>query len=368
MAADEGGPLIEFDACDSAPGHQVSIISMNGESLTVKVGLDVTMNQLKVAVAGKMGIDESDFRLVPLGLDSLPDGTALVSSCVAEGEDVTTMSLARLKTLRKYESEAGKAWQELAATLQNQDIDDTTALVSLHDFLDSYPSLINFQTRYADSHQFKPLLSFAVEGVKDISLRQQCVDALMSRGARVHIRHSHGFLVDEAERSGSGFLEYLKSKQEEFRQYESEAIEAWRNVSSKLCGETSTPVHDEDEMTKIVTDFCEEYPAMVNFQNNHACDRSTDKPLGYFGYSPLLTFAGGRACRARRGHKDEETQLTRFASFQALLRHGARVDVEHGGKNVLEWMRSEGSHLVEWLERQFTQPMPEHANFQFTKE
>mmetsp|Transcript_23595 Transcript_23595/g.42635 ORF Transcript_23595/g.42635 Transcript_23595/m.42635 type:complete len:367 (-) Transcript_23595:251-1351(-) len=364
MATVEQG-VIEFDAGDSVHGHQVSIVPMSGEPLEVKVGPDVTMNQLKVAVAEKKRIEECDFYLIPVGQHSLPVGTALVSS-VAEG-DVTIMCMARHRTLEKYESEAGKAWQQLAATLQNQDVDDATALVSLRSFLDSYPSLINFQARYADAKDFKPLLSFAIEGVRDISLRQQCVDTLLSSGARVHIRHSHGFLVDEAEKSGSAFFEYLKSKKDEHEQYEAEAIAAWRNVSSKLCGETSTPVYDEGEMTKIVTDFCQQYPAMVNFQNNHACDASDDRPYGYFGYAPLLAFAGGRACRERRGHEGE-SEISRLTAFQALLRHGARVDVEHGGKNVLEWMKSEGSHIAEWLECQFKLPMPEHVPFEFTKE
>lgn len=80
-----------------------------------------------------------------------------------------------------------------------------------------------------------------------------------------------------------------------------------------------------------------------------------------------MAFAGGRACRARRGC-DDDSQVTRLGSFQELLRHGSRVDVAHGGKTVLTWMRSEGSCLVDWLEKQFTMPMPEHVPFEFTKE
>lgn len=368
--ATEGEPAIEFNACDSAPGHKVSIASIVGELAAAKVGPDVTIIQLKLAVAEKLGMDESDFRLIPFGMDSPPDGSVLVSSCPVEG-DVTTMALARHRTLEKYEVMAGKAWQDLAATLQNQEIDDATALGSLSHFLDTYPFMINLQIKYGDSTLFKPLLSFAVEGVQDISMRQKCVDELLSRGARVHIRHAHGFLIDEAEQTGSAFVSHLKSKKEEFAKYEAEAIAAWRNVSSKLCGETSSPVSDEDEMTKIVTDFCEQYPAMVNFQNNHACNEQNDQPRGYFGYAPLLAFAGGRACRRRRsapGSEEEDSEVTRLASFQVLLRHGARVDIDHGGKNVLEWMRSEQSGLVKWIESQFREPMPEHAPFEFTKD
>merc|ERR1712062_853720 len=150
---------------------------------------------------------------------------------------------------------------------------------------------------------------------------QQCVDELLGRGARVHIRHAHGFLLEHAADSGSAFCEQLQGKMREFRDYETEAIRAWRDVSSKLCGETCEPVTDEDEMTRIVKVFCEKYPAMVNFQNNHACNRTTDEPYGYFGYAPLLAFSGGRACRVRRGASDD-METTRFGSFQELLRHG----------------------------------------------
>lgn len=358
---------IEFDACASASGHQVLIMFMSGESLAAKVGPDVTIDQLKLAVATKLDTQECDFNLIPLGQNSLPDGTVPVSSFVGEDE-VTIMTLARHTTLEKYEARAGHAWQELVATLQNQDVGGASALASLQGFLESYPSLINLQAKYGDSKQFKPLLSFAVDGVKDTSLRQQCVDELLCRGARVHIRHSEGFLLEEAAKSGSAFVEHLEKKQDEFQEYEAEAIAAWRNVSSKLCGETQTPVEDEDEMTKIVTEFCQQYPAMVNFQNNHACNRSTDAPCGYFGYAPLLAFAGGRACRARRSSNDGSETSTRFAAFQVLLGYGARVDIQHGGKDVLEWMRSEGSTLVAWLESQFKLPMPEHVPFEFTKE
>lgn len=378
---DEGATegAIEFDAAKVAiefegaiegaikfEGHQVCIMSMSGESLAAKVGPDVTIDQLKLAVATKLDFQVCDFNLIPSGQNSLPDGTVRVSSFVVEG-DVTIMTIARHTTLEKYEARAGNAWQETVATLQNQDVDDASALVSLQGFLESYPSMINLQAKHGESKQFKPLLSFAVDGVKDTSLRQQCVDELICRGARVHIRHSDGFLLEDASKSGSAFVEHLVSKQIEFQEYEAEAIAAWRNVSSKLCGETSTPVNDEDEMTKIVTEFCQQYPVMVNFQNNHACNPSTDAPRGYFGYAPLLTFAGGRACRARRDSNDE-SYTSRFAAFQVLLGYGARVDIEHGGKNVLEWMRSEGSSLVAWLESQFKLPMPEHVPFEFTKE
>eukprot|EP00929_Paragymnodinium_shiwhaense_P001847 TRINITY_DN10205_c0_g1_i3.p2 TRINITY_DN10205_c0_g1~~TRINITY_DN10205_c0_g1_i3.p2 ORF type:complete len:172 (+),score=30.34 TRINITY_DN10205_c0_g1_i3:699-1214(+) len=168
--------------------------------------------------------------------------------------------------------------------------------------------------------------------------------------------------------SGSGFSEYLSRKEEELRDYETKAINAWRSVSSKLCGETQEKVSDEGEMTQIVKDFCEQYPAMVNFQNNHAVRNGTDdQPRGYFGYAPLLAFAGGNACRVRRGG-DADSETTRLGSFQELLRHGARVDVEHGGKNVLQWMQAEGSALVDWLKDQFQRPMPEHVPFEFSRE
>merc|ERR1712187_109352 len=102
--------------------------------------------------------------------------------------------------------------------------------------------------------------------------------------------------------------------------HEQDALAAWRNVSSKLCGETHEPVNDEAVMTGIVDDFCNKYPEMVNFQNNHAVNHSNDAPYGYFGYSPLITFAGAQACRRRRGRGDDDME-TRKGSLQSLLRH-----------------------------------------------
>eukprot|EP00928_Gymnodinium_smaydae_P093915 TRINITY_DN78287_c0_g1_i1.p1 TRINITY_DN78287_c0_g1~~TRINITY_DN78287_c0_g1_i1.p1 ORF type:complete len:368 (-),score=65.73 TRINITY_DN78287_c0_g1_i1:68-1171(-) len=357
---------VVFDVEEHSFGVLVTILCLTGESITASVREDVTIDQLKLAVAEKLQIGTDDFALVDLNRQASLGGDVVVSSCAEGGESVSLL-MARHTTLEKYEIEAGNAWQEMARTLQDVSVDDATAHEQLREFLTSYPALINYQMFVGSEKKFKPLLSFAVEGIKDVALRQKCVDELIARGARVHTRHAHGFLIEEAEASESAFVPYLKGKVEELKTYETEAIAAWRNVSSKLCGETRFRVSDENEMTQIVEDFCVKYPNMVNFQNNHACDDETDRPYGYFGYAPLLAFSGGRACRARRGAAEEETHITRLGSFQTLLKHGARVDIQHGGKDVLEWMRDEGSGLVEWLEEQFKKPMPEHVPFEFCR-
>merc|ERR1712039_913010 len=96
-----------------------------------------------------------------------------------------------------------------------------------------------------------------------------------------------------------------------------------------------------EAMSLIVRRFCEAHPEMVNFQNNHAADKD-DHPYGYFGYAPLISFAGAQKCRQRRGGGKEDATV-RHGSVQELFRHGARLDMLHGGRTSLQWMESEGS-------------------------
>merc|ERR1712228_671954 len=108
----------------------------------------------------------------------------------------------------------------------------------------------------------------------------------------VRIRHKQGYLVDYVRESGSAFSEYLSQKMDEFKDYEKSAIAAWREGSSKLCGECEGSAPDDTEMLRIVVDFCQQFPEMVNFQNNHAVRSADDVPMGYFEYAPLISFAG----------------------------------------------------------------------------
>jgi len=89
-------------------------------------------------------------------------------------------------------------------------------------------------------------------------------------------------------------------------------------------------------------------------------------PYGYFEYAPLITFAGAQACRRGRGG-DAEDRDVRRGSVQELLRHGARIDMEHGSKVALDWMRHEGSSFLPWLEAQLLDAVPEQAEFVFSR-
>merc|ERR1712232_35242 len=115
----------------------------------------------------------------------------------------------------------------------------------------------------------------------------------------------------------------------------------------------------------MVREFCTKHPEMVNFQSNHACDTETDEPYGYFGYSPLMTFAGGQAYRRKRGLPSDAE--ARKGSVEVLLQHGARIDMHHGGHTSLEWMLSEGSRLIHWLQVQLETPMVDQAPFHFSR-
>jgi len=256
-------------------------------------------------------------------------------------------------------------WRDVAEKLQNQSIDDEAMLVHLVTFLDKYPALINFQTSItAEERDFKPLLWFAVQGRDTAEMRLQCVYELLKRGARPRIRHRQGFLIDHA--NSQGFHSLLKEMEQECKIYDKASLKAWRDVSSKLCGETSHPVSNEEEMTRIVEEFCAKYPEMVNYQGNHAVSEATDEPYGYFGYAPLISFAGAQACRRRRGRAADDSE-TRKGSVEALLKHGARVDTIHGGRTALDWMKAEGSQLTDWLQEQFQAPVPTFEPFAFER-
>eukprot|EP00931_Biecheleriopsis_adriatica_P019163 TRINITY_DN13159_c0_g1_i1.p1 TRINITY_DN13159_c0_g1~~TRINITY_DN13159_c0_g1_i1.p1 ORF type:complete len:413 (+),score=84.28 TRINITY_DN13159_c0_g1_i1:63-1241(+) len=338
---------------------QVQILLLSGETFSEAFAQQqVTVHDLKRAIASKFELTLFEFKLTSADCDETAEDALLShlssnsTSSLSESTGTNVLSLYMVKgptTLADYEDKAVEEWRDLATKLQDKAIDDTSMHFYVCKFLDKYPALINWQTRCSEGQPFKPLLSFAVNSFDSTELRQLCVDELIRRGARVRIRHEQGFLIEEARRSNSAFVHYLEQKEKELSKYEKESIEAWRSVSSRLCGETRNPVDDEEEMTKIVVDFCSKYPDMVNFQNNHAVDEGSDIPYGYFGYAPLLSFAG--------------VQGRRKGSVEALLRHGARVDTEHGSRTSMEWLQSEGSQLVGWLQEQLQAPMPLQAAF-----
>lgn len=357
---------------EAGDGIQVLVLSISGENFGVSVQEDVTVLCLKQAIAAKYELEVFDFQLASgydggVLADDVLVGTLTVADSSEEASKAVSMYMVKHITLERYEQTSLTEWREVAAELQNDEIDDDTVLVHLCAFLNKHPALINFQsTCDGPTTPFKPLLSFAVESATSTETRQKCVDELINNGARINIRETQGYAIDQARKSGSAFVGYLESKAEEYKAYERESISAWRDVSSKLCGECSVQVGDEAEMTRIVSEFCTTYPEMVNFQSNHSVDHGTDKPSGYFGYAPLLTFAGARACRSRRGQVGDNP-VTRKGAVEELLRYGARVDAKHGGKSAMEWMEGEGSQLVGWLQAQLRAPMPAHASFDFAR-
>jgi hypothetical protein len=360
---------ISFEVAeDVGASVQVSIMSLSGENMRVNVQDNVTLDSLKRAIVLKLGLTVyEDFHLAVIGSETLPDDSALVSHLPVSHDAMVCMSIVKVPiTLRRYEEKSFEEWREVASQLESRDIDDDSMLICLRAFLDKYPALINWQPLCEGTTHYWPLLYYAVQSFDITSLRQQCVDELLKRGARVHIRHDAGFLLEHARQKGSAFVEYLSGKAQEFKAYEEKAILEWRAVSSKLCGETSAQVQDEEEMTRIVMQFCTGYPEMVNFQNNHACNASTDQPYGYFAYAPLMSFAGAQACRRRSGSSGE-TENVRRGAVQELLKHGARVHTHHGNKTSLDWMKAEGSLLTDWLETQLCSPMPPQMPFKFER-
>jgi hypothetical protein len=356
----------------------VQIQQLSGDCFEVNVGERVMILGLKKAIAAHMGLSIFDFGLIAKGEEAPARDSRLVCMCQLSNIDKMTMVrtvkmtvVKSLFTLQSHEEKSHAEWLEIAHKLQDRNVNDDTALVHLRAFLDKYPALINWQVEATNLGQktIKPLLSHAVENCLDTQLRQQCVDELLNRGARVNIRHWRGFLIDSARVTNSAFVSYLEAKREDFKAYEKKAISAWRDVSSKLCGECAKAdrVYDEAEMRSIVAKFCTEFPEMVNFQNNHVCARKTDEPRGYFGYATLMTFAGLRACsacRVRTGRSEDDADV-RKASVEELLKHGARVDVFHGGKSCLEWMEEEGSPLVGSLKDRLESPVPPQESFSF---
>jgi len=361
----EGSSEPEIEFTDKAPEGkvQVTIRSLAGGSIDVAAPGSTSLGVLKAELASKVDdLNVGEFLLVAGTRGPPTDDTTVGELASLEGEPLS-LCVAKFTSLRTREARAKADWHELAAALRDQSIGDDDVLSRLCVFLDEHPALVNVQ--FACDGAFKPLLGHAVEATPSLGSRQRCVDELLRRGARVRIRHDAGFLVDQARASKSAFVDFLSAKDEEFASYEAEALQAWRNTSSKLCGETSDRVEDEEEMTRIVRAFCEKHPEMVNFQNNHAVG-ARDHPYGYFGYAPLITFAGGQHCRRRRGGPEEDAKV-RLGSVQTLLEHGARVDMQHGGKTTLEWCESEGSLLLPWFEAQLLQPTPEQACFNFSR-
>eukprot|EP00930_Biecheleria_cincta_P064940 TRINITY_DN5063_c0_g1_i1.p1 TRINITY_DN5063_c0_g1~~TRINITY_DN5063_c0_g1_i1.p1 ORF type:complete len:402 (-),score=82.37 TRINITY_DN5063_c0_g1_i1:49-1224(-) len=365
---------------DAAPdaGIPIVILSFAGESLEAVVQRNVTILDLKRELAARFELTVFDFQICVVGDDAPAHDSMLVNkwynlevgSSPADVENAEPVSFCMVKvpmTLERYEENSLQDWRDIAGMLENSDLSDSEVLCHLKAFLSKHAALINWQSScIAGSPNLKPLLRYAVESFSNTDARQQCVDELLNWGARVHIRHEQGFLIDIAKARGSAFVGYLELKKNEFKQHEKEALQTWRNVSSKLCGECPQPVSDEEEMTRIVRDFCAKYPEMVNFQNNHAVEFMTDQPHGYFGYAPLLAFAGAHACRRRHGGYSDDAN-TRKASIEELLRRGARVDVQHGGRTTLAWMKSEGSLLLDWLQEQQSSHMPSRISFDFIR-
>lgn len=355
-----------LDNSATTEGIRVLLLSIGGERFEVKVRHDASFAHLKQALAATYYDSVHDFCLSVPACETVPDDATLVSALPADyangtTEKMVTMYVIKVTTLQRHEHQSQEAWCGLVAKLRNHEICDDDVLVHVQGFLDKYPALINLQTDWSHGPAFQSLLGHAIMSVSDMQLRKKCVDELIKRGARVHIRHASGFLIEDAQHSGSAFVDYLKEKIEESTVYDQDSIAAWRDVSSKLCGETTHQVQDEDEMTRIVKEFCTKYPQMVNFQNNHVTDR-LDRPQGYFGYAPLMSFAGAQACRSRRGQASDEKNA-RKGSIEELLRHGARVDTSHGGKTSMKWMVKEGSKLIDWLVAQLQAPMPEQEIF-----
>jgi len=354
---------IEFTDTASEGKVQVIIRWLTGATVSIAVRGTVNLGVLKAELASKVdGLDAGEFRLVAGTQKLSTDNTSIGELVGVEGEPLT-LCVAKFTPLRRREAHAHAEWHELAASLTDQSIGDDELLLRLSSFLDEHPALVNVQ--FAHKGVFKSLLGHAVEAAPSLASRQHCVDELLRRGARVRIRHAQGFLLDQAIASKSAFVEFLAAKEKEFAAYEAEALQAWRNVSSKLCGETRHVAKDDEEMTCIIRDFCEKHPEMVNFQNNHAVGEN-DEPYGYFGYAPLMSFAGAQSCRRRRGGSEEDANV-RLGSMQTLLQHGARVDMQHGNKSSLEWLESEGSMLVSWVTAQLLEPVPEQARFTFSR-
>lgn len=361
-------------------GTNVTLLSPSGENLQAHVQDDVTILGLKQALAVQLRLTSAhEVILCVVGDETPTHDSVLVSSCKADdvpeapvssetavSRSVTMTIIKVPMTLERFEEKSVEEWRGLAKQLQSKTITDDAMLVYLCTFLDKYPALINWQTTLEAeaAGPFKPLLSFAVEACPSTEWRQQCVDELLKRGARIHIRHEQGFLIDMAGASGSAFVPYLKQKAQQFKVYEARALASWRAVSSQLCGETNNPVADEAAMTRNVAVFCVTHPEMVNFQNNHAVNESTDEPYGYFRYSPLISFAGAQACRRRRGGNGEDENVRR-GSVEVLLKHGTRVDSTHGGHTAMEWMKQEGSQMIAWLQDQLAAPIPWQEPYHF---
>eukprot|EP00440_Ansanella_granifera_P028433 gb/GFBE01030897.1/.p1 GENE.gb/GFBE01030897.1/~~gb/GFBE01030897.1/.p1 ORF type:complete len:387 (+),score=93.36 gb/GFBE01030897.1/:1-1161(+) len=364
--------LATGSAAPTTAGRQVevAVLPLSGESFEASTLENATIFSLKEQISMQLELNPGDFQLVASGCERMLQDSELVSSLTVEREgELPSVCIIRHTTLERDEQKALAAWCDVAEGLQNTaEIKDEVMLDKLCQFLDMYPALVNWQTSCElkpSDKVCKPLLSFAVDAAAAVEARQLCVEELLKRGARVDIRHVQSSLLERARETGSAYCAYLETMASERRAHEMEALSAWRNVSSKLCGECMTPVDDEAEMTKIVSDFCTKYPEMVNFQNNHAVG-ADGAPYGYFGYATLLSFAGAHMCRRRRrrGQEPDKDSARQGAVF-ALLQHGARVDVHHAGKTSMEWMREEGSLLMEWLERQLQAPAPAREAFEF---
>ena len=107
------------------------------------------------------------------------DGPLEDGKVIHEGQELTMLIMT---TLKKDEETSFAEWEEVTKALSCKDDDQADGekvLEQLRAFLDVYPDLINVQFATA------PLLSFAAEATKVSEWRQNCIEELLRRKARV---------------------------------------------------------------------------------------------------------------------------------------------------------------------------------------
>merc|ERR1711865_1027729 len=92
------------------------------------------------------------------------------------------------------------------------------------------------------------------------------------------------------------------------------------------------------EMTRIVSEFCSNYPEMVNFRDNDD------------GFPEMVN------------HVVHNRARQRFVNVEVLLKHGARLDTRGGHA----WAKIGGSiEIMDWLQAQLAAPRPPQAPYDF---
>merc|ERR1712048_976765 len=94
----------------------------------------------------------------------------------------------------------------------------------------------------------------------------------------------------------SAFFSHVSHAEEQYGSYEQNGITAWRSLTADLCGEGPGGMLEDDLALPRLSAFLDDYPELINFQNNHAVS-ALGRPYGYWGYATLLCCA---ACRAHR--------------------------------------------------------------------